>query len=1688
MDSTAIIALNGFVGLGGMKMLPKTKLIGIITLAFLLILFALPSAVMAEGNPGTGGDNSPGSEVQNLEPSDDSFISDSLAVPGEYFQFELGDTTEGDIPENERGFDYCKLGTGYDGSCNVTGERYVFGPGMNIVLGAKYSWVWSDFWVGYGFYRPDGSIYSENKKQKKVDVPWYGWSSYRRVYYYYPMPSSMQSVEGTWKAVWYHNGSGKPPLYFTVMYNLTDHTMCGNIISGAPNDTTHTFGINHTAAYSWLKFTDYAMKYSYDIRFDWWGPEGYYKTTYYDITNPSNYHNSVTAWSSINISGAYPSTYPGDWHVDVYVKDYTGNYEHKYTEYFTITNPCEISPTSLAFGEANIDGGYLDQDFTISNVDPASPIDGTVSLSCPDFQLLTDPGYFLDVGESKTFTVRFQPLTMGSKSCTINTGSLCSSIECTGTGIATGPVCQVTPRNLNFGMVALDTVKQLTFTIKNVGIGTLTGDVSFSGEHECFSFVSGDGSYSLDSAQTRTVTVEFEPLLDQEYSCDIDLGSSACGTVSCQGEGWYGGILTEKEVGGLMFYANSIIPTANGYHLTGDVNIAHVLYFSGDMEIDLGELAVTGSGLVTIPEVPLLDDVTIYEGAINFSLTGTNLIEFFDLGQYTGFELGGFVFQLDNLTFLSDGVMIGGSIEFPETIGGGVYIDDLSITKSDGLEIIGTIELPDMEINGLGLKNMYVEFNTVDDIFGGGLTVETPMVTVGGELQFIQGALNKIFFEIETSPGIAIDATGLFLSGGAGGLDHISDPEPLLIRLTIDITGGPEIAGMAVVKLNDVGVEIQFPLYLKAMGSLEVFNFPILYTEVMYQNKCLKFSASYDIPPKPIDLLSGQIGASLSGFKFSGNYDASLHTPSDLPWWLSWAENRQIGYVTADVNNEYFRGMCGITLHLLWWDIRFSLAFKVSFGAPSFPWFHFALGTNYDNLTQIFKRYLGDDCIVTYAVGEGCERALFIVKSESGPLPDFYLINPAGDTLDENTLPFADFSAEGYAFYIVDDPSPGNWDIYVIEGSARQFEAYVKGPNIRPTIHIISPAIKGDENLIAWEADDIDDDAEIYFFYDTDNDGFNGIPVNAQSIREDSRIEQLIWDNTDVEPGEYYIYAVIEDSLNAPTRIYSRGTIVVDDPSLPDAPTGFTASVQDSTVVFGWNAVPGFSAYVVFYQDTSCAVCVPMPFAVNDTSQYVESVLYGLPFGHIYSFQVAAATSMGKTGDLSEPVILELYCEMINNCPDITSVNPPLAVLEGQLYEYALSAIDLDGDEVVFELAVNPDGMQLVGNTINWTPDSTQVGVSHVKVSASDNQGGMDSLEFNIHVFDVLSTIPQLYLNKNIYRGLECTGYITMDYFDINASSSQVDTAVVQLQSDSDPTGIQVKCMETGVFSNTYVGQFSFSPNFSYEHDIKPGLMITSGDSLSISYQVPGDPEVYSDEAVWFDYPLDCDDLVLSVAPDKWSQNWWHSPMYDCSYPIFDMTVKPADLGGVLLSNMECKSLRVNNMIAPEKVTTYPLGQQVPDAFADSAVLQFEVMLVLHTLEPDTPGTYTLNLTGHSKDGVPFCAQAEVMLVEGEPPAHSFNDKVVPETYSLDQNYPNPFNASTQISFSLPEPAHVKLEIFNVSGQIITTLKDDELEAGTYNVFWNGKDKDGNEVAGGIYFYRLKTANFIETKKMLLLK
>jgi hypothetical protein len=104
-------------------------------------------------------------------------------------------------------------------------------------------------------------------------------------------------------------------------------------------------------------------------------------------------------------------------------------------------------------------------------------------------------------------------------------------------------------------------------------------------------------------------------------------------------------------------------------------------------------------------------------------------------------------------------------------------------------------------------------------------------------------------------------------------------------------------------------------------------------------------------------------------------------------------------------------------------------------------------------------------------------------------------------------------------------------------------------------------------------------------------------------------------------------------------------------------------------------------------------------------------------------------------------------------------------------------------------------------------------------------------------------------------------------------------------------------------------------------------------------------------------------------------------------------------------------------------------------------------------------------------------------------------DYNIPKSFSLSQNYPNPFNPSTEIKFSIPSPSPSKMErgpgsevqvslrIYDILGRELATLVSEQLKPGTYEYEW-----DGSNFASGIYFYKLETEDFSQTKRMVLIK
>ncbi len=111
-----------------------------------------------------------------------------------------------------------------------------------------------------------------------------------------------------------------------------------------------------------------------------------------------------------------------------------------------------------------------------------------------------------------------------------------------------------------------------------------------------------------------------------------------------------------------------------------------------------------------------------------------------------------------------------------------------------------------------------------------------------------------------------------------------------------------------------------------------------------------------------------------------------------------------------------------------------------------------------------------------------------------------------------------------------------------------------------------------------------------------------------------------------------------------------------------------------------------------------------------------------------------------------------------------------------------------------------------------------------------------------------------------------------------------------------------------------------------------------------------------------------------------------------------------------------------------------------------------------------------------------FVGTAKELVVDVE------EQNELPTEYALSQNYPNPFNPSTKIKYSLPNSGNVKLSVYSVNGEEIAQLVNTSQTAGNYEVEWDGRNYSGRNVASGIYFYTLTSDNFVQTKKMILVK
>ncbi|MFQ5864178.1 MAG: lamin tail domain-containing protein [bacterium] len=211
-----------------------------------------------------------------------------------------------------------------------------------------------------------------------------------------------------------------------------------------------------------------------------------------------------------------------------------------------------------------------------------------------------------------------------------------------------------------------------------------------------------------------------------------------------------------------------------------------------------------------------------------------------------------------------------------------------------------------------------------------------------------------------------------------------------------------------------------------------------------------------------------------------------------------------------------------------------------------------------------------------------------------------------------------------------------------------------------------------------------------------------------------------------------------------------------------------------------------------------------------------------------------------------------------------------------------------------------------------------------------------------------------------------------------------------------------------------------------------------------------------------------------------------------CSVPFL---INPPDSGGCVNDTTFCWSASKTNP-SDLKVSYFVEGARFADLFGNSFTNILAGPLDTLCINFNVPwqGIFWRikaqvdNLESAWSDTF-FCE----LDIEQSPTSVAANgSELLPKEFALRQNYPNPFNPSTTIRYAVPISQEgavpVLIEIFNIAGQKISTLVDEEKPPSEYSVIWNGRDDFGNSVGSGLYIYRMRAKNFVSSHKMIFLK
>ncbi len=420
----------------------------------------------------------------------------------------------------------------------------------------------------------------------------------------------------------------------------------------------------------------------------------------------------------------------------------------------------------------------------------------------------------------------------------------------------------------------------------------------------------------------------------------------------------------------------------------------------------------------------------------------------------------------------------------------------------------------------------------------------------------------------------------------------------------------------------------------------------------------------------------------------------------------------------------------------------------------------------------------------------------------------------------------------------------------------------------------------------------------------------------------------------------------------------------------------------------------------------------------------------------------------GKNGADTTQIIIRVV-EAINHSPQIEGLNAlPRKIDLGGLSEIECLAYDEDGDELSYHWSAGEGSIEGTGEKINWTAPLSQ-GNYYIKCIVDDGRGG---------------------------QAEDSIGIVVRDFSDVQSGN-----LILHLPFDGNADDVSGNSHHGTVYGASLTSDRNGNSGSAYKFDGTDDYIL-----------VANSPDINFTDAITVNFWMKVEEFfdreAYPISHGNWENRWKASITQRGLRWTVKSTDGIKDLDSETLLPLN-EFINVTLYYRPNDFELYLNGEL--NAFTG---FTGNILTTTHglTIGQVLPGNNNYNFKGVLDDIRIYDYGLSVREIENlynygtRTEEGDLND--IPELTYLFQNYPNPFNNQTVIKFSVNENSYVKLSVFDILGREIKSLVKENKNPGVYETHWNASDNEGKVVASGIYFIRLDTIKFTDTKKIMLLQ